>query len=213
MSNISFQKGKVEEIELRNKALALSLGTTPGTHNVDRLLRLPGTVNHPNEAKRKKGRVDCTASIVRITDARHPLASFRKAEEKAKAEDKHNAATRMNCRNLCAHCCTSPTRAPAVLQAATRTRSALMFAFVTMALRKVNSDVIVRACLDPAHRGHAIYEHCMEKGGAEYLERQIDRARDEIKKASPSLIIGIARRLWGEATSQQARSTGSARGS
>ena len=57
-----FQENKqVEEIELRNRALAARLGTAPGTHNVDRLLRLPGTINHPNKAKRKKGRVDCMA--------------------------------------------------------------------------------------------------------------------------------------------------------
>jgi hypothetical protein len=60
------------------------------------------------------------------------------------------------------------------------TRSRLMFAFVTMALRaRVDRKVIAGACLDAAHRGHAIYEHCMESGGGEYLERQINRAREK----------------------------------
>ena len=87
-SEFQFQENKqVEEIELRNRALAARLGTAPGTHNVDRLLRLPGTINHPNKAKRKKGRVDCMASIMRITDARYALASFEKADDsKQKAE-------------------------------------------------------------------------------------------------------------------------------
>ena len=197
------EKGKVEEIELRNRALAARLGTTPGTHNVDRLLRLPGTVNIPNEAKRKKGRVECPASIVRMTYARYQLGSFKKAEEKAKAEEKEKSSGAEELSQSLRALLYIPDPGAGNPAGGYEDRSALMFAFVTMALRKVNGNVIVRACLDPAHRGHAIYEHCIEKGGAEYLERQIDRAREEIKKASPSLIIGIARRLWGEATSQQ----------
>ena len=72
---------RVAEIELRTKALVTSLGATPGTHNVDRLLRLPGTINHPNAAKLKKGRVACMASVVRMTDTRYPLDAFEKETE------------------------------------------------------------------------------------------------------------------------------------
>ena len=76
----------IAEIETRNRALAAALGTQPGTHNVDRLLRLPGTINHPNAAKRHKGRTACQSRIVRITDARYPLARFPKTVE---ADDVH----------------------------------------------------------------------------------------------------------------------------
>jgi hypothetical protein len=46
-------------IEDRNRVLAAATGAPPGTHNVDRLLRLPGTINYPNAAKLKAGRVVC----------------------------------------------------------------------------------------------------------------------------------------------------------
>ena len=41
------REARVSEIELRNMALARALGTTPGTHNVERLPRLPGTSTSP----------------------------------------------------------------------------------------------------------------------------------------------------------------------
>lgn len=45
----------VAEIENRNYAVLRRLDPDhPGTHNVDRLLRLPGTLNYPNKIKREK---------------------------------------------------------------------------------------------------------------------------------------------------------------
>lgn len=81
---------RVAEIENRNKALAQALGTQTGTHNVDRLLRLPGTINYPNAKKRKEGRVICQSRIVRITDARYSLEDF-PALEPESADDKETS--------------------------------------------------------------------------------------------------------------------------
>jgi hypothetical protein len=45
----------IGRIEAETKAIETALGAG-GTHNIDRLLRLPGTINFPNAAKRAKGR-------------------------------------------------------------------------------------------------------------------------------------------------------------
>ena len=45
----------IARIEAETKAIETALGAG-GTHNIDRLLRLPGTLNFPNAAKRAKGR-------------------------------------------------------------------------------------------------------------------------------------------------------------
>ena len=72
------------------QGLAQALGTTPGTHNVDRLLRLPGTINWPNKVKLAKGRVACQASVVKLTEARYSLDQFAKA---APADPKASAVS------------------------------------------------------------------------------------------------------------------------
>ena len=41
----------VAEAENRSKALMLRLGSEAGTQNIDRILRLPGTINIPNAKK------------------------------------------------------------------------------------------------------------------------------------------------------------------
>ena len=56
--------------------MASRVGAPAGTHNVDRLLRLPGTVNWPNAAKVLKGRIACLSSVVKSSAARYPLAAF-----------------------------------------------------------------------------------------------------------------------------------------
>jgi hypothetical protein len=76
-------------------------------------------------------------------------------------------------------------------------RSELAFAFISEALRaKIATKRIATACLDERHRGHAIYEHCHEKGGEGYVLRQIDHARAKVREASEKLTdLGNARRL------------------
>jgi hypothetical protein len=53
----------VERIEAENRAVEAALGAI-GTNNIDRLLRLPGTVNFPNQKKRKRGRGACQARLL-----------------------------------------------------------------------------------------------------------------------------------------------------
>jgi hypothetical protein len=45
----------LSRVEAETRAIEATLGAG-GTHNIDRLLRLPGTVNFPNAAKRNRGR-------------------------------------------------------------------------------------------------------------------------------------------------------------
>lgn len=67
-----------EEATLWNRQLELLFGADH-CHNVDRIMRLPGTINRPDAKKRKKGRVEALASTVRWLDAAYPLTVFVKA--------------------------------------------------------------------------------------------------------------------------------------
>ena len=53
----------IASIEDLNKRLEATLGGK-GTWNADRIMRLPGTINHPNKKKRKAGRVPCQARLL-----------------------------------------------------------------------------------------------------------------------------------------------------
>ncbi len=62
-----------------------------------------------------------------------------------------------------------------------QSRSELLFAFIIEALRAgVADETIVEACVDDAHQGAAIFEHCQENGGETYVQTQIERAKDKI---------------------------------
>lgn len=53
----------IVEVEVLNKSLAERLGGDH-CHNVDRLMRLPGTVNYPNAKKRAAGRTPSLAKVI-----------------------------------------------------------------------------------------------------------------------------------------------------
>jgi hypothetical protein len=71
-------------------------------------------------------------------------------------------------------------------------RGPLLFAFVTKALlARVSAEAIIEACLEEAHRGCAIREHCRENGDRSYVERQIKQARDGIGEGNDARITEI----------------------
>ncbi len=66
-----------EETEAANKALAVALGGDH-CHNIDRIMRLPGTTNYPNKKKREAGRVPVPATLALFEPGRvYSFASIR----------------------------------------------------------------------------------------------------------------------------------------
>ena len=78
-------------IENANKALLQAFGAPKGTHNIDRLFRVPGTINWPNAKKRKHGRTPSLASLIEFNDGAHPLSDFPALKEE-KTEKRANQA-------------------------------------------------------------------------------------------------------------------------
>lgn len=69
---------KAEEAKLYNLQLEL-LFAADNCSNVDRIMRLPGTVNLPDARKLKKGRKAALAKVISFTDNSYSLADFTKA--------------------------------------------------------------------------------------------------------------------------------------
>ena len=78
---------KAKEIEVYNHQLKNLLGADPGTANIDRILRLPWSVNIPTKKKIKKGRTERTLAMVVKEDLNlvYPLSDFTPAPVKNKS--------------------------------------------------------------------------------------------------------------------------------
>lgn len=64
-----------EELKLYNLQLE-RIFKADNCHNVDRIMRLPGTINIPDVKKRKKGRVEALASVIEFHDTAYALTDF-----------------------------------------------------------------------------------------------------------------------------------------
>src|SRR5262249_5867439 len=69
-------QAKIDDAEACILALTLRLGGDRGTQNIDRILRLPDTINLPNAKKREKGRTKCPTKLLWFDDVSYPLDAF-----------------------------------------------------------------------------------------------------------------------------------------
>jgi len=66
---------KCEQIEAYNRQIERQM-QADNCHNIDRILRLPGTINVPDAKKRKKGRQMELATVIEFNDNVYPLDRF-----------------------------------------------------------------------------------------------------------------------------------------
>jgi hypothetical protein len=167
----------IDDIEARNYALALAFGADPKTRNIDRLFRVPGTINFPNSTKRKLGRKKARAKLIQYNNVAYPLAKFSRHRPATNATP--NTQTRTG----------ATTELPANLRTFLLTvgaggypsRSELLFAFLTGAIRaRLSDNAIIKACLDERYKGKGIFEHINDNGGRQVAERQLQRAHAKI---------------------------------
>jgi hypothetical protein len=70
-------QARIDDVELRSAEMMRRLDCPDtSTRNIDRILRLPGTINLPNAKKRRDGRTPCPAELIEFNGAAYPLAAF-----------------------------------------------------------------------------------------------------------------------------------------
>jgi hypothetical protein len=67
---------QIADVENRVKNLMETLGSVAGTQNIDRILRLPGTINLPNAKKLKEGRIRCPTRLIKFNGSTCRLEDF-----------------------------------------------------------------------------------------------------------------------------------------
>ena len=172
------------EIEGRNFALARALGGD-SCHNIDRIMRLPGTWNLPNKKKLKAGRQKAMAGVVRADwDARHNLSDFERAEvdspargelilpEKLPAVDVAALPVSDRCRMLIVQG-NDPTNPASILRARKCSGRCC-----EMARCRVLSEQMVAVIMDPTISSPAM---CLTRRTRRSAERQVARAVDSVE--------------------------------
>lgn len=201
-----------EDAKRYNQALELAFGADH-CHNVDRIMRLPGTINIPDERKRKKGRVEALAAVVELHDDRvYSLKDFTpaapvqmggagfasagsstlEADKRVRVEVSDNVARLSDISELDEW--NVPDRVkvicvqghhPDEVKAGDNSRSAWIFDAVCNMLRAgVPDQVIYSVLTDPEF---AISARVLERGAnaGAYAVRQIERAKEHV--ISPEL--------------------------
>lgn len=182
---------RIADLEAYNKQLAIVLGGD-NTHNIDRIMRVPGTINVPDEKKRKKGRVEALATVVELSDVSYPLHDFTPAPEvqSTKSFSPNRVQISGNLPRLkdldeLPEAVTQRTRMLIVQgddpDDPTRygSKSEVMWAVTCELVRSgCEDDMIASVLLDP---DFGVSDHPLrQKRSVEYVARQIERAREEV---------------------------------
>ncbi|UGX93637.1 RepB family DNA primase [Bradyrhizobium barranii subsp. barranii] len=190
-----------EDAKRYNQQLELIFGGD-NCHNIDRIMRLPGTINVPDEKKRKKGRTQQLAILVSYTDATYPLGKFtpapsvaapdikgftggqhttvRVSDNIARIED-INELDKWDVPDRVKVICVQG-KHPEEPKEGDNSRSMWVFDCCCQLARcGVPDDVIFSILTDP---DLGISESILEKGGSaeKYAIRQIERAKEEVEE-------------------------------
>jgi hypothetical protein len=182
---------RISDLEAYNRQLGIVL-QGDNTWNIDRIMRLPGTINIPDEKKRKKGRVKALAAVVELSEATHPLSDFTPAPEVqatnsgsgVKVQISGNLPRLKDLDELPEEV-TQRTRMLIVQgddpDDPTRysSKSEVMWAVCCELVRAgCEDDIIAAVLLDP---DFGVSDHPLrQKRSMEYVARQIERAREEV---------------------------------
>ena len=198
---------KAEDLERFNIQLEKEFGADR-CHNVDRIMRLPGTINVPNAKKRKKGRVPTLARLVEFNDIRYSIDQFTPAPKRPNGTPTANKAG-----PSCLPLGEGKPMGTAELQAWAEehgkhindstlariatgqdpldpdkypSRSEVLFAVCCELIRaQIDDQIIFRVITDP---GNPISESVREQRDWQgYALRQIERAAQQIAKEPPVL--------------------------
>ncbi len=183
---------RIAESEAYNRQMEIVLG---GDHcwNIDRIMRIPGTINIPDEKKRKRGRTETLATIVELSDITYPLHDFTPAPEVQSTKGTGSANKVVISGNLprlkdldeLPEEVTQRTRMLIVQgddpDDPTRygSKSEVMWAVVCELVRAgCEDDMIAAVLLDP---DLGVSDHPLrQKRSLEYVARQIERAKEEV---------------------------------
>lgn len=181
----------LEELEGYNRELEIQLGGDH-CHNIDRIMRLSGTLNIPSEKKRKRGRVISLAKVVEMDwDRVHDLADFKSTP--ASTPQKQNESTHGkviaivgmgNVSDAVSHHIREVIVTGGDIPAKYPSRSEAVYA-VSCELARAGCEVpfIAGVLLNPEH---GISESILEKSNPhKYALRQAQRGIDEV--TSPEL--------------------------
>lgn len=185
----SGDEAKAAEMEAYNLNIETML-QGDACHNIDRIMRLPGTINVPGKKKRERGRKAALASVVEVDWARvYPLSAFKAAEKLgaqiiplskvdlsadlpqiALDDLPPSVSSRTKMLIVNGDDPDDPIKYPS--------RSEVLFAVLCEMVRADVPDDVIAACV--MDRDHAISGHVRDqRRPMPYLERQIQRAKTE----------------------------------
>lgn len=182
---IDGKQAEYEQAKRYNLALERKFGADP-CHNVDRIMRLPGTLNRPDSRKRKKGRKIALAHVVTWNGTAYPLDTFQPAPEPAAtptvsvtAPQQVKRVQDINTLSLGSLCRIVIVQGndPDNPQRFESRSHALFYVCCEMVRAKIADDVIYSVITDP---GFKISESVLDKGSSSerYALRQIKQARE-----------------------------------
>jgi hypothetical protein len=174
------EKDWAHRIEAANAAIAKAIGAAPGCQNINRLLRLPGTVNVLNSTKRAAGRQPAAAYLVEAdwdrtwSFARDPVPRLLERDDGGRTLAINTLPEKLK-KAICSG-------DPKLLNRENGSRSELVWYVVLTLLRRGWPDDQIVAILlrrDLGVSGH-IYD---QDRPTEYAARQVAQAREEIATA------------------------------